>query len=325
MKIAIIGGSGFVGTNLLFEFSDLSNVKNLDKRNSSFFPDITTLCDIRNLENLQKELVDQHLVVLLAAEHRDDVTPKSLYYDVNVQGTKNVLTAMERNNVKTLIFTSTVAIYGLNKNCPTEEAIADPFNDYGKSKYQAEELCREWVSKDRLNRSLTIIRPTVIFGENNRGNVYHLLKQIASGRFIMVGSGNNYKSLAYVKNVSYFIKFNIDNTKPEYRLFNYVDRPDLTTNIIVNIVEKTLNKTIPSFHIPKFFGMLVGYFFDLISLITKNKFSISSVRIKKFCATTKFDGKKAMLIGFNPKFSIEIGLLNTINYEFNKQQYDNKI
>ena len=50
-------------------------------------------------------------IVLLAAEHRDDVSPTSLYYDVNVQGTKNVLQAMDKAGVKNLIFTSSLLLY----------------------------------------------------------------------------------------------------------------------------------------------------------------------------------------------------------------------
>ena len=120
-------------------------------------------------------------VVLLAAEHRDDA-PVSLYYEVNVQGTQNVLEAMDKANVKNIIFTSSVAIYGLNKQNPDEQHPADPFNHYGKSKWQAEEILRNGTIKTN-NRSLTIIRPTVIFGERNRGNVYNLLNQIASNHF----------------------------------------------------------------------------------------------------------------------------------------------
>ena len=52
--------------------------------------------------------------------------------------------------------------------------------------------------------SLIIVRPTVIFGEGNRGNVYNLFKQIASNKFLMVGDGNNKKSLAYIGNVVAF-------------------------------------------------------------------------------------------------------------------------
>ena len=100
-------------------------------------------------------------VVLLAAEHRDDISPKSLYYDVNVEGTKNVLKKMEELGIKSIIFTSSVAVYGLNKNNPDENFPKDPFNHYGKRNC-VEKVLKDWLVP--INKSVTIIRPTVIFG-----------------------------------------------------------------------------------------------------------------------------------------------------------------
>ncbi|MDF3798545.1 NAD-dependent epimerase/dehydratase family protein, partial [Enterobacter hormaechei] len=174
-KVLFIGASGFVGTRLIEITRNEFDVTNFDKQQSHFYPDITVSGDVRNQEQLDKALTGFETVVLLAAEHRDDVSPTSLYYDVNVQGTRNVLSAMEKNNVKNIIFTSSVAVYGLNKVNPDESHPHDPFNHYGKSKWQAEEVLREWFNKAPEERSLTIVRPTVIFGERNRGNVYNLL------------------------------------------------------------------------------------------------------------------------------------------------------
>lgn len=250
-----------------------------DKQQNPFFSELTTIGDVRNPADIEKALQEKDAVVLLAAEHRDDVSPTSLYYDVNVQGTKNVLEAMDKAGVKNIIFTSSVAVYGLNKQNPNEEHPADPFNHYGKSKWQAEEVLREWYNQNPQEKSLTIIRPTVIFGERNRGNVYNLLKQIASGKFLMVGKGTNYKSMAYVGNIAAFIKYHLQNTKPGYQVFNYIDKPDLNMNELVSQVEKSLNKHIPSTHFPYWLGMLGGYGFDILGKLTGKKFSVSSVRV----------------------------------------------
>lgn len=315
-KVLFIGASGFVGTRLI-EISQADfNVTNFDKQQSHFYPDITVSGDVRNQQQLDKALENFDTVVLLAAEHRDDVSPVSLYYDVNVQGTRNVLAAMDRNNVKNIIFTSSVAVYGLNKVNPDETHPADPFNHYGKSKWQAEEILREWFSKSPADRSLTIVRPTVIFGERNRGNVYNLLKQIAGGKFAMVGKGTNYKSMAYVGNIVEFIKFRLANVAPGYDVFNYVDKPDLNMNQLVSEVEKSLDKKIPSVHLPYPVGMLGGYCFDLLSRLTSKKYAISSVRVKKFCATTQFDASKVHSSGFNAPYSLSQGLDRTLKYEF---------
>ena len=133
-KIAVIGGSGFVGSRLIKELGT-EQCYNIDKKQSPFFPEITrirNICDNGLEDSLNK---DTRQIVLLAAEHRDDVSPISLYYDVNVEGTKLVLAAMDRLKINHIVFTSSVAVYGLNKKNPNEEHPADPFNHYGKSKW----------------------------------------------------------------------------------------------------------------------------------------------------------------------------------------------
>lgn len=260
--ITLIGASGFVGTRLIEQLG-ARNCMNYDKRQSIKYPELTIIQNICD-PGLNKVLSENTAtVVLLAAEHRDDVTPVSLYYDVNVQGTMNVLKAMDFNGIKNIIFTSSVAIFGLNKLNPDEYHQADPFNHYGKSKWQAEEVLREWFRKDSGHRSLTIIRPTVIFGELNRGNVYNLLKQISSGRFLMIGNGENKKSMAYVGNIAAFIEYCIENQKPGYRVYNYVDKPDLSMNELVRFVETCLSKKLPAIHIPYWLGYLGGMGCDL--------------------------------------------------------------
>ncbi len=321
-KVLFIGASGFVGTRLIEISQGEFDVTNLDKQQSHFYPDITMAGDVRNQEQLDTALTGFNTVVLLAAEHRDDVSPTSLYYDVNVQGTRNVLAAMEKNGVKNIIFTSSVAVYGLNKVNPNENHPHDPFNHYGKSKWQAEEILREWQAKASSERSLTIIRPTVIFGERNRGNVFNLLRQIAGGKFAMVGAGKNYKSMAYVGNIVEFIKFKLANIKPGYEVYNYVDKPDLNMNQLVSEVEKSLNKKIPSVHLPYPLGMLGGYCFDILSKVTGKKYAISSVRVKKFCATTQFDAQKVHSSGFKAPYTLSQGLDRTLKYEFVHQKKD---
>ncbi|AZU71323.1 TPA: N-acetyl-alpha-D-glucosaminyl-diphospho-ditrans,octacis-undecaprenol 4-epimerase [Escherichia coli] len=315
-NVLLIGASGFVGTRLLETAIADFNIKNLDKQQSHFYPEITQIGDVRDQQALDQALAGFDTVVLLAAEHRDDVSPTSLYYDVNVQGTRNVLAAMEKNGVKNIIFTSSVAVYGLNKHNPDENHPHDPFNHYGKSKWQAEEVLREWYNKAPTERSLTIIRPIVIFGERNRGNVYNLLKQIAGGKFMMVGAGTNYKSMAYVGNIVEFIKYKLKNVAAGYEVYNYVDKPDLNMNQLVAEVEQSLNKKIPSMHLPYPLGMLGGYCFDILSKITGKKYAVSSVRVKKFCATTQFDATKVHSSGFVAPYTLSQGLDRTLQYEF---------
>lgn len=316
-KILVIGGSGFVGTNFI-NICNKSSLVNFDKNQSLLHKDITVIGNILQKNSIDKVMSNIDSVLLLAAEHKDNVSPTSLYYDVNVEGTKNVLKSMDKYGVKNLIFTSSVAVYGLNKISPNENSSLDPFNHYGKSKLMAEQLIKNWFKKNKKNKSVTVIRPTVIFGKKNRGNVYNLLKQIFLKRFVMLGSGNNKKSMAYVENITLFIKQRLSVLPPGYHLYNYVDKPDLTMNELVHEIELISGFNIPKFKINYNIALFIGYLFDIVSYLFGKNFNISSVRIKKFCSTTQFSSGKLEKI-YKPRYSLAEGLKITILEEFVKK------
>jgi nucleoside-diphosphate-sugar epimerase len=312
--ILVIGGSGFIGSELLMRL-EKGSFLNLDKEESQFFQEETIIGDIRDIESLEESIQKASTVVLLAAEHRDDVEPIQLYYDVNVKGTKNVLNLMTKYDVRNLVFTSSVAVYGLDQVNSNERSSINPFNDYGKSKYQAEQVISNWYEEDTDTRKVTIIRPTVVFGERNRGNVYNLINQISKGKFIRVGKGLNKKSIAYVGNIVEFIKLKIVNPAFGYEVFNYSDKPDLPTKDLIDIIEKELKVKLPKVTIPYFIGLVLGWSFDVLAFLLRRKLPISSIRVKKFCASTIIDSNKA-LEEFKPKISLEEGLKRTIDFDF---------
>lgn len=317
MKIALIGGSGFLGTRLtelLLQTTD-HDIVIIDKVKSDKYPQLTQLGNVLDRDKLTMLLAGVDLVVLLAAEHRDDVTPVAKYYDVNVGGMENTLAAMENNAIKRMVFTSSVAVYGLGKENPTEETAVAPFNHYGESKLQAERVLEKW-NLTHTDWNIHVIRPTVIFGEGNRGNVYNLLQQIASGRFMMIGKGDNQKSMSYIGNIVAFIAYLITEKTSGYHLYNYGDKPDLTTNDLVYYTSEVLGRNIPTLRIPYALGLLGGYAFDVLAFLFRRKFAISSVRVRKFCAVTQYDASKAMATGFRPPFALQEGLRKTLENDF---------
>jgi nucleoside-diphosphate-sugar epimerase len=315
MIITLIGGSGFVGNRLTTRLLAAGyNIKIPDKNNSYKYPHLHIFTDVRKPETLEKALTGSDVVINLAAEHRDDVTPKSLYDDVNVTGAENICNVCTKLGIKKIIFTSSVAVYGFAPVGTDETGQINYFNDYGRTKWIAEEKYRRWLSSNSDN-SLTIIRPTVIFGEQNRGNVYNLLKQIASGKFLMVGNGKNYKSMAYVENVAAFIEYNLNNGPGEH-LFNYIDKPDFNMNTLVTEVNKILGKSVKMFHWPYYLGYFGGLCFDVLAFILHRKLSISSIRVKKFCSNTMFEAANIKKTEFQAPISISEGLNRTIKYEF---------
>lgn len=313
MKVIVIGGSGFIGTQLINVLRKDHSVVNLDKNTSAVHGDITAIANVTDIESLRKHMQPADLVVLLAAEHTDNVDPIQLYYDVNVKGAANVLTVMRELDINNILFTSTVAVYGLNKENPGESTPVDPFNHYGKSKWEAEQVLELWFKEAPKVRSLTVLRPTVVFGEGNRGNVYNLLRQIKSGKFMMIGKGNNKKSMSYVQNIVAFMNFQVMQGLKGYQIFNYADKPDLSTKELVNVIWRKLNIPGSTMKIPYAVGYIGGMAFDVIAKLTGKKFPISRVRVQKFCATTQFSADKVKATGFVAPYSLQEALEKTID------------
>ena len=319
--IGIIGGSGFIGTRLARRLSARNDpFRVLDKNVEGAFRDRAVRVDVRRNDALRAVLLDSDegafdTVINLAAEHRDDVRPTSLYEEVNVRGAENVCVAAEAAGVRRIIFTSTVAVYGFAPVGTDESGPINPFNEYGRTKAKAEEVYRRWQSADP-DRSLVIVRPTAVFGEGNRGNIYNLFRQIASDRFVMVGSGTNRKSIAYVENVAAFLESQT-RAAPGVAVYNYVDKPDYSMIDLVAEIDGALGRARRQRpRMPYALGMLGGYAFDVLSAVTGHQYAVSSVRVRKFAADTVFTSNTLPHTGFVPPVSLRDAIRRTIRYEF---------
>ena len=321
-EIAVIGGAGFLGTRLAARFDDVGiNYRRCDIDVSNRAGEIIYL-DIEDKSTLD-QLAGTGSIVNLAAVHRDDVRPLSRYDDVNVQGAVNVCVAARMHGINRIIFTSSVAIYGFASADTDESGDVNYFNDYGRTKYLAEEIYKEWQAEDPDNRTLVIVRPTVIFGEGNRGNVYNLLRQIASRRFVMFGKGRNKKSMAYVENVAAFLEYSL-SFKSGLHIFNYIDKPDLDMNALVMEARKTLfGKNNIGLRLPGALGTAIGYFADAVAKITGKTLPVSRLRVKKFMSATQF-ASSVSKTGFSPPVRLEEGLARTLRYEFLEDNTDKR-
>ncbi|HCR59585.1 MAG TPA: UDP-N-acetylglucosamine 4-epimerase, partial [Raoultella sp.] len=217
-------------------------------------------------------------------------------------------------DIEHIVFTSSVAVYGFVEKETGEDGEFHPFNDYGKSKLEAEHVYDAWQAKDS-DRTLVTIRPTVVFGENNRGNVYNLFRQIASGKFLMIGAGNNQKSMAYVENIAAFLNF-ATTFESGRHVFNYIDKPDFTMNELTDVICTALHRKKNNIRIPYAVGITGGYCLDLLSKITGKEFPVSSIRVKKFCARTQFKSNNIAATGFKAPVTLEQGIANTVRHEF---------
>ena len=320
MTVLITGGSGFIGTALARRLDAAGRDFRIgDIAESRTFPGRHSPLDITSDEILSTPIAQNaEAIAHLAAVHRDDVRPVSRYDKVNVDGTRNVAALAERARINRIVFTSTVAVYGFAAPDTDERGTIDPFNDYGRTKAEAEDVLRDWQRRDPGARSLTILRPTVVFGPGNRGNVFNLLNQMARGRFVMVGNGRNRKSMAYVDNVAAFIDTAL-GFGPALHLFNYVDKPDYDMDSLVRQVNTVLNgrdRVGPRLPVPV--ALSLGHGADLLAGLTGRSLPVSAIRVRKFVKETSFASAAHDVAGFVAPVSLAEGLRRTLEAEFLK-------
>jgi nucleoside-diphosphate-sugar epimerase len=315
MTIAVIGGAGFIGTQLVKLLREEgSDVRIIDVRTSAVFREISLTADIRDKEQLIGVLRGCNEIYHLAAEHRDDVAPVSQYYEVNSVGTANLVEVADRLDINTIVFTSTVAVYGLDAEESSETCEPVPFNDYGKSKLRAEETLKVWAHQ-KTGRRLVIVRLAATFGPGNRGNLYRMMRAIRSRRFVTVGSGRNRKSIAYVGNVAAFLRtcryLPIGTT-----VVNYADKPDLTTSELVRTVRQTFGRSGSGPRVPLAVGLVGGAVLGLVSLGGPRALPVILSRIRKFSSSTVVQTNRLDTLGFRAPCPLAKALRDTAAAEF---------
>lgn len=316
LRIVILGGGGFLGTRLTERLQTAGHaVRIADRRPAPKHAALWVECDVCQPDQVRRACAGQDWAINLAAEHRDDVRPVSRYYDVNVGGARNLCQAAREAGVARILFVSTVAVYGLPDHEADEDCPPQPFNDYGRSKWEAEEVYRAWQREDPA-RALVLVRPTVVFGEGNRGNFHNLASQIARRRFVMVGAGKNRKSVAYAENVCAFLEFCLRFTQGS-QLFNYADKPDLDMNEMVALIRKKLGRpATPGFRLPYACGYLAGALCDAVAAVTRRNLPFSRIRCRKFCASSQIAAARVAAAGFRPPVAMEEAIERTLRADF---------
>lgn len=314
-RISVIGGAGFIGTRLCHRLARSGqDFEIIDLHPSRSFPEHSKIADITRIDSLRAALTGS-VIVHLAAAHTDDLPGDAPYFRTNVEGTRNICRCAAEIGVRKIIFTSSVAVYGFAPEGTDETGALAPFHAYGRSKRDAEDVLRHW-RVDAPSRALVIMRPTVVFGEGNRGNVHRLLQQIARRRFVMIGAGTNRKSMAYVGNVAACLE-HVIHAPISDGLLNYVDGPDYDMRSLVAETRALIGHPARMpFALPYPVGLTLGLAADAVSRLSGRNISISALRVRKFCATTSFAADPGRQHGFTPPYSIAEGLRRTLQAEF---------
>ena len=295
-KIVVTGGSGFIGAyfcRLLKQRGDEVVVLDLVEPTDLSPCDRYVHGDIRDETAVRDAFEGCDSVIHLAAAHHDFGIEEETYYSVNEGGLEVMTSVMDELGLRDIVFYSTVAVYGSAPPPISEETTPEPESFYGKSKLKGEEVLQLWVEKGD-GRNCLVIRPTVTYGPENFANMYSLLRQIDNGKFFFASGSNNIKSLSYIENIADATLFLMskEGLKP-FEIFNYIDKPDLTSVEIAESCYESLGKKLPKWRPPTWLLLLGAKPFDVIIKLTGKNLPVSTARVKKlFVDQTKFEAQK---------------------------------
>lgn len=323
-KILITGGTGFLGVHLArkllrknYEVT-LFDIANLDA-GDLIGKVIYMQGDILNKKSIYNAIRNKDYVVHGAAALPIQRS-KKLIYEVNINGTKNVLDAALKNKIKRLIFISTTAVYGIPRHLPEKETNPlDPIGYYGESKVRAEKLCLEYFQK---GLSVNILRPKSFLGPERLGVFELWFEAIYTGKGVFIlGNGNNkYQLLAVSDVVDAIIK--ALESKVDGEIFNIGAKKFKTWNKdLVSIIKYAKSKSkivrLPSLPSQIILGLLE----------TLNLSPIAAWHYKTMPVDSYISIKKAeKLLKWKPKKSNEELLIESYKwYENNRDRILNKI
>lgn len=323
---AITGGSGFIGSyfcRLLQERGDKIVILDIIEPSEKSPHDRFVQGDIRDPEAVKEAFAGCDEIIHLAAAHHDFGIEEETYFDVNVGGLEVMTKVMDELGITSITFYSTVAVYGSAAPPLAEETLPEPESHYGKSKLAGEKVLESWVETGNGRHAL-IIRPTVTYGPDNFANMYSLLRQIDSGKFFFAKGSSNIKSLSYVENIVPASIFMLDKGCEEsFAIYNYIDKPDLTSVAIAETCYESLNRPLPKYRPPTWLLLLGAKPFDLIIALTGKNLPVSTSRVKKlFVDQTKFEAQKIIDAGFVAEASVREGIDRTAQWyiETGKQE-----
>jgi nucleoside-diphosphate-sugar epimerase len=295
LKTLLTGASGFLGYYLKKELRE--DLVTLGRSSSN-----TIIC---RLDHEVPDLPTVDLVVHNAGwAHRIPRNPEeeSRFYQVNLFGTKNLLTGLEKSGIlpKAIVFISTVAVYGIETgNQISERTEPKPQTPYAKSKHEAELLLQGWTSAKGVN--LTILRlPLVAGAKNTPGNLGAMIRGIKNGYYFKIGSGNAKKSIVLASDVASLIP----SLLTKRGVYNLTDGDHPTIAQLESYLGDFYGKKIKK--IPNWLLKIAVFLGDRFSIVP-----INSYRLAKLSDSLTFDDSKARKeIGWNP--SPVIGNLDLI-------------
>ncbi|SIQ94875.1 NAD-dependent epimerase/dehydratase family protein [Pseudomonas flexibilis] len=319
----VFGGAGFIGVFFARFLLDkkivdrvyLYDVESVDSKPSSFRRSLIEgdsriyfVCgDVRTAINIQ---VDEPVALIanFAAVHREPGHEDYEYYETNLLGAENVCAWAEKVGCSHLIFTSSISPYGPSEKVKNESSLPVPATAYGGSKLAAEKIHQIWQAKDDVNRRLVIVRPGVVFGPGEGGNVSRLIKAVLHRYFFYMGNRATRKAGVYVKelcNAMWWVLQQQEVKGERVSLFNMSMNPGPSIEEYVNAVCMVagVKRTVPAVPYPLL--LTAAYAIDTIARPLGISHPFSPVRIRKLVRSNNILPTYLVESGYPYQYTLE--------------------
>ena len=264
--VIIFGGAGFIGSHLISNLkkSGCNIIISLDIKEPKIREEGVVYInkDIRDLSDF--EIFDGVTKIYnFAAIHTTPGHEHHEYYETNVCGALEVCKYAERANIKEIVFTSSISVYGPGEDQKTEQSTLKPVSSYGYSKMLSEKIHKDWLNRVE-DGNLVIVRPAVVFGPREGGNFTRLATLLNKGFFIYPGRKDTIKACIYVEDLLEAIEFAKAQKEPLIT-FNGAYHHGYTLEDIINVFKDEHFNNVRTFLVPRIVVTSIAKFLKLFN------------------------------------------------------------
>lgn len=303
--VVIFGGSGFIGTHLtqhLLQTGQADRVHIADIRPTSLLGTkglSFSYTDVR--KPIPRSIVPTNAEVSwiynLAAIHREPGHVASEYFETNLNGATHVCAFAEKVDCPHIYFTSSISVYGPTIGPTNESSPIQPITPYGGSKYPAELIHERWLAGSS-NRRLVIVRPGVMYGPGDPGNIMRMIQAIAKGYFVFPGSPSIVKSYGYIYGLLSSIDL-VTSLSDRRICYNYVEHPAQPLAEVVALTGQFLGRTARQLSIPLWAMVPAAH---AIQRFAGAASPIHPVRVRKAATPTHIVPQQLIELGFQFRY-----------------------
>ncbi len=319
LRVLVTGSSGFIGKNLVnFLLKEGHSVRGLDKEKGKLQRDIPDgslheelIGNITREDILKRAVEDIDVVFHLASLVTQADVRESRYWEVNVGGTENLLSACKDAGVKRFVYCSTDSVVGRIHQPPAKESDPPhPENIYGSTKYEAEKRVLEYSSR----MPVVILRPTRVYGPGD-WRMLEIFRRIKQKRFFLIGRGEALFHPVYISDCMQGFKLASEVRDAEGEIFHIGGAKPVKIKYFLETAARELGVRIGRVRFPCSLAGGIAVILEKCCPVLGITPPFTRRNLEFFTKTRSYDISKARkILGYDPDVGVEDGVKKTIQW-----------